>query len=287
MLYALDRFNQYAVREHLSAGAILLWHRLYFSMSRKGQFADVPQNTSVLTAMLDVTRQGLQQMRQVLIDKGFLAIRQDSHQQTYYTLLLNGAEVQGRNVVRETVDGAAEELSDAAKEALREPLARAREVNGEDAVHMQQDMKKDVSVKPAQQWSAASSGDVILTNRYGSFIDGFCQKFGPAMKGDLMQWAEMRRKNGWTLTKWGMEVLLEKLATLAAGDAVLMGKIVAQSVKRRLKGFYALKVQARPSGAKLLQMEAAESKSKFQGRNSSPCQSKFKPEGRDLSFLER
>ena len=59
MMYAIERFNQHAVKENLSAGAILLWHQLFFTMQRKNQYADVQQHTAVLTAMLDVTRQGL------------------------------------------------------------------------------------------------------------------------------------------------------------------------------------------------------------------------------------
>ena len=81
----IERFNQFAIKYNLSAGAILLWQYLFFTMQRKNQFADVQQHTAVLLAVLNVSRQGLQNMRQMLIDNGFLTIRQDEHQQILIT----------------------------------------------------------------------------------------------------------------------------------------------------------------------------------------------------------
>ena len=107
MLYTLDRFNQLAAKQYLSAGAILLWQRLYFTMQRKNQFADLQQNTAALIAQLNITRQGLQLMRQALIEKGFLKVRVDEHQQTFYTLMLDGKVVgEGANIQTENAVGA-------------------------------------------------------------------------------------------------------------------------------------------------------------------------------------
>ena len=107
MLYTLDRFNQLAAKQYLSAGAILLWQRLYFTMQRKNQFADLQQNTAALIAQLNITRQGLQLMRQSLIEKGFLKVRVDEHQQTFYTLMLDGKVVgEGANIQTENAVGA-------------------------------------------------------------------------------------------------------------------------------------------------------------------------------------
>ena len=89
----LEQFHREAVNKNLSAGAILLWQQLYFTMERKNQFADLPLNTAVLTAQLKVSRQGLALMRQALADNGLLAVRVDEHQQTFYTLMLNGKAV--------------------------------------------------------------------------------------------------------------------------------------------------------------------------------------------------
>ena len=288
MMYAIEHFNQYAVKENLSAGAILLWHQLFFTMQRKNQFADVQQHTAVLTAMLDVTRQGLQAMRQTLIDKGLLAIRQDEHQQIFYTLLLNGRVVgEKAALVEVTADNGQSDRS--LRHASRDTSPEGR---GYD---------KPVccisKLSPRESWQAEglterASGDIILTNRIRPYIEQFCEKFGPAMKGDLIQWAEMRRKNGWTLTLWGLEALFKNLIELSAGNGAQMSQIVAQSVKRRWKGFFALKVKPKPSGAKLLEEEAAQNGTPSEGSgynrryNPKPVH-KFKPEGRDLSFLER
>ena len=76
----LEQFHREAVNKNLSAGAILLWQQLYFTMERKNQFTDLPLNTAVLTAQLKVSRQGLALMRQALADNGLLAVRVDEHQ---------------------------------------------------------------------------------------------------------------------------------------------------------------------------------------------------------------
>ena len=52
--------------------------------------------------------------------------------------------------------------------------------------------------------------------------------------------------------------MLKKLVQLAAGQAETMAAIVKQSIKRRWKGFHALKAQSRPSGEKLLKLEEKE-----------------------------
>ena len=84
-MQTLEHFHREAVKNNLSAGAILLWHQLYFTMERKNQFADLPLNTAELTAQLKVSRQGLALMRQAVADNGPLAGRVDEHQQTFYT----------------------------------------------------------------------------------------------------------------------------------------------------------------------------------------------------------
>ena len=254
----IERFNQFAIKYNLSAGAILLWQYLFFTMQRKNRFADVQQHTAVLLAVLNVSRQGLQNMRQMLIDNGFLAIRQDEHQQIFYTLMIDGKAVEEKEK---------SSLSDTSgTTSPRENL-----------------QNEGMAERP--------SGDIILTNQYRPYIRQFCEVYGLEVKNDLMQWAEMRRQNGWTLTLWGLETMMKNLIELSGGDAVQMRSIVAQSVTNRWKGFFSLKVKPKPSGAKLLAEEAKQNNisSKNYGYpdnyNRKPVQ-KFKPEGRDLSFLE-
>ena len=81
--------------------------------------------------------------------------------------------------------------------------------------------------------------------------------------------------------------MMKNLIELSGGDAVQMRSIVAQSVTNRWKGFFSLKVKPKPSGKKLMkQEEKTQNLYRKSWQKSAPVQ-KFKPEGRDLSFLER
>ena len=275
MLQTIERFNQHAVKQNLSAGAILLWQRLYITMQHKGQFADVQQNTAVLTAQLEVSRQGLQQMRQMLVDKGFLQIQMDEHQQIFYTLMIDGKTVGPDNTA-----GAGS--------------PRQQSINGTgnptpatDSAEKPRPLGEVAGRRPDGEGIAVPSGDLILTNRIRPYIDTFCKQAGANVKLELLQWAEMRRQNGWTLTLWGLEELLKKLITLAEGKAEHMAEIIRQSVSRRWKGFFPLSRKANPSGEKLRKQEAARQPeySRKPWAKPNPVH-KFKPEGRDLSFLE-
>ena len=279
----LEQFHREAVNKNLSAGAILLWQQLYFTMERKNQFADLPLNTAVLTAQLKVSRQGLALMRQALVDNGLLAVRVDEHQQTFYTLMLNGKVV-----------GAPDTHSVIIPDAhIVSSRPEARQSRSGEILAAPKDFSTSVPCTFARNDKSAafqSTGrndnrDIILTNRIRPYIDAFCDRFGPAMKGDLIQWAEMRRKNGWTLTLWGLEALFKKLIDLSGGIGAQMAQIVAQSVTRRWKGFFALKVKAKPSGEALRKQEELHDPRRKPWEKANTLQ-KFKPEGRDLSFLE-
>ena len=355
----LEQFHREAVNKNLSAGAILLWQQLYFTMERKNQFADLPLNTAVLTAQLKVSRQGLALMRQALADNGLLAVHVDEHQQTFYTLMLNGKTVGDGTTVNGTNDFCAMPVGEgspfprimdmaqsitgtesAQKTRQTAPAANdlriltvgagALDSPSGDApfvshsfMAMQRDVQwpsptdthtscvagadahtvssrpearqsrsgeilaasKDFSTSVPCTFARNDNRDIILTNRIRPYIDQFCDRFGPAMKGDLIQWAEMRRKNGWTLTLWGLEALFKKLIDLSGGIGAQMAQIVAQSVTRRWKGFFALKVKAKPSGEALRKQEELHDPRCKPWEKPNTMQ-KFKPEGRDLSFLE-
>ena len=299
----LEQFHREAVNKNLSAGAILLWQQLYFTMERKNQFADLALNTAVLTAQLKVSRQGLALMRQALADNGLLAVHVDEHQQTFYTLMLNGKTVGDGTTVTGTNDFCAMPVGEGSPFPQNTNATTAKTVDtvGAGALdspsgdapfvsHSFMAMQRDVqwpspTIIPANNTTAHPSGDIILTNRIRPYIDQFCDRFGPAMKGDLIQWAEMRRKNGWTLTLWGLEALFKKLIDLSGGIGAQMAQIVAQSVTRRWKGFFALKVKAKPGGEALRKQEQEHEPRPKPWEKANPLQ-KFKPEGRDLSFLE-
>lgn len=306
-LQILEQFTQRAIAQNLSAGSILLWFQLYGTMSRKGQFVEVPQSTAVLTAQLRITRQGLQKMRQNLVDKGFLAVRLDKHQQIFYTLLLNGKIVtatetepnntnhtgynsepyepnQSLTTCSQPKDAAPlfNKTSNGTQQPILEPLANQKET------YPSRQMKNDTHTLPTFLVNKDNArGDIILNNQYRPYIAQFCEHFGANVHSELLQWAEMRKKNGWTLTLWGLEAVLKNLVKLTAGNAVQMAQIVSQSIKRRWKGFFPLRVQvqAKPSGAKGIQLEKNEQKQRESQIRNRPWQ-KIPPEGRDLSFLE-
>ena len=271
----IERFNQFAIKYNLSAGAILLWQYLFFTMQRKNQFVDVQQHTAVLLAILNVSRQGLQNMRQMLIDNGFLAIRQDEHQQIFYTLMIDGKAVEDRGKsALPDISGA----NSAGVQGGNTPVKDTQAIT-QSKLLTEEQLRGQEKQLPA--------GDIILTNQYGPYIRQFCEVYGLEVKNDLMQWAEMRRQNGWTLTLWGLETMMKNLIELSGGDAVQMRSIVAQSVTNRWKGFFSLKVKPKPSGKKLMkQEEKTQNLYRKSWQKSAPVQ-KFKPEGRDLSFLER
>ena len=104
--------------------------------------------------------------------------------------------------------------------------------------------------------------------------------------GVLRQWAEMRRENGWTLSLWGLQELLGKLAALAAGDIKTMIATVRQSIARRWKGFHPLRRECKPSGEKLRQEERQREWLEAQQKRNGRTTQKFRKEERDLSFLE-
>lgn len=54
---------------------------------------DVMIHTSLLLDGLEISRSQFLRIRQVLVEWGFLAIRPNSRQQTFYTLLLEGRQV--------------------------------------------------------------------------------------------------------------------------------------------------------------------------------------------------
>ena len=131
------------------------------------------------------------------------------------------------------------------------------------------------------------SGDVISNNGYEETMKKFTAVHQDGeLYGVLRQWAEMRRENGWTLSLWGLQELLRKLAALAAGDIKTMIATVRQSLARRWKGFHPLRRECKPSGEKLRQEERQREWLEAQQKRNGRTTQKFRKEERDLSFLE-
>ncbi len=296
------QFNKQAIAYDLSGRQMQLWQFLYELLAGYGRH-DVMIHTSLLLDGLEISRSQFLRIRQVLVEWGFLAIRQNSRQQTFYTLLL-----EGRQVALAAAAPQKDECSKDARPSAPEPAVQEERRQPSAAPSTPAPAETDCSAVPAQpsspmasqptQSPAASTfsisgeafpgGDVILNNACSADLQQFYEPYDNAMlSGYLRQWVEMRRKNGWTLTSWGLWTLLEKLRALAEDSAERMASIVQQSLKRRWKGFYPLQAQRCPSGERLRKLEEQQAREKERNRRHLPKSlRKFEADDTDLSFLE-
>ena len=287
----IERFNRIAVERELSAGAILLWQQLYCMMQRKNNFSDVKICTAVLLGFLDLTRNGFQKARKALVEAGVLGIRYEG-EDIYYTLELVHFSADEKAVVDITVNSA----NTVGRHDHMPPLAQRANMeypDGDAFSVLQSGINSSGCASSLARFSAPTctkstpSGDVISNNGYEETMKEFTavHKDGE-LYGVLRQWAEMRRENGWTLSLWGLQELLGKLAALAAGDIKTMIATVRQSLARRWKGFHPLRKECKPSGEKLRQEERQREWLEAQQKRNGRTTQKFRKEERDLSFLE-
>ena len=118
----LEQFHRYAIKYQLSVTAVLLWQQVYFTMSEKGSYTKVQLSTSVLQALLQVTRSGLQGARQSLINKGLLVIEQDEQQNIAYTLKLAWIDLD--ILLTRWEENHGKPLDETGRKAMAEPLAQ-------------------------------------------------------------------------------------------------------------------------------------------------------------------
>ena len=135
--------------------------------------------------------------------------------------------------------------------------------------HRREDCSPSLGFVSGENWNSVQptafpdkhgpASDIVMSREYPVYLKAFCSRYDDSsLHSNLTSWMQQREQNGWTLTLWGQEELLKKLVQLAAGQAETMAAIVKQSIKRRWKGFHALKAQSRPSGEKLLKLEEKE-----------------------------
>ena len=122
MMQPLEQFHRYAIKYQLSVTAVLLWQQVYFTMSEKGSYTKVQLSTSVLQALLQVTRSGLQGARQSLINKGLLVIEQDEQQNIAYTLKLAWIDLD--ILLARWEENHGKPLDETGRKAMTEPLAQ-------------------------------------------------------------------------------------------------------------------------------------------------------------------
>ena len=121
MMQPLEQFHRYAIKYQLSVTAVLLWQQVYFMSGEKGSYTKVQLSTSVLQALLQVTRSGLQGARQRLINKGLLIIEQDEQQNIAYTLKLAWIDLD--ILLARWEENHGKPLDETGRKAMAEPLA--------------------------------------------------------------------------------------------------------------------------------------------------------------------
>ena len=168
--------------------------------------------------------------------------------------------------------------------------------------HRREDCSLSLGFVSGESWNSVQpitfpdkpspAGDIVMSKEYPVYLKAFCSRYDDSsLHSSLTSWMQQREQNGWTLTLWGLEELLKKLVQLAAGQAETMAAIVKQSIKRRWKGFHALKPQSRPSGEKLLKLEEKEQRAYEKAHPKQPAivRKLFgtgEATDEDLSFLE-
>lgn len=312
----LFQFNQAAITCHLSGGAMQLWTTL-LQLTIENDYQPVVRHASALQTFLQMSSRQFYRVRQALVKSGFLQTIKIG-QRTCYTLLLSKKQIflqkpaENPNFAAVTADssalaeGAALEKDAAKSEAALNDTALQESTNaGQIPDRQTPNRQKDSKQKDSKKGNDGKKADLQMRQSglqtegffshyisradYHAAIEDFCAPYqSPYMlRHLLLQWAEMRLKNGWTLTVHGLEAMLENLRDLGAGCADTMVQIVKQTIDRRWKGFYSYQQNSRPSGTRLKKLEEKERQEEERRlRNQPKALSKFKSEHRDLSFLE-
>ncbi len=274
------------------------------------QKQDVILHTPSLLQKLQLDKRQFVRVRQGLIDTGFLTIRHDKQQRVFYTLLLNNEpvavapsdEVTNHNTAVNDVTAV-----NHVEEATTSPYAffdvftkpmNAEQITADrtaQVIAAGNTMDSNLSASCTAKKSTTSGP--LSYNDYKEHIEDFCQLYKAAvyindLQSALLDWAEMRLKNGWKLTSWGLAILLENLQEIGAGSIDTMTATVLKSIRKRWKGFFSYHADAKPSGIKLCKQEEKQNRAQsnrdyvYNHQPRKPWQ-KSAPEGRDLSFLEK
>ena len=84
--------------------------------------------------------------------------------------------------------------------------------------------------------------DILQNNAYRKLVDAFCTQYdsggATALSTRLQQFLYRRKQQGKTLTRAGLDALLDKLCTLSQENVQIMICIIEQSIQRGWYGFY-------------------------------------------------
>ena len=217
--HTLQQFHTIAIAHKLSAAAILLWQQIYFTAEQQGTCTGLCLRTADLIEALDITRNGLQKVRHTLTNAGLLQVRIDDRQRVYYTLMLDGKHIDEKSVGAD----------------LRVFCADARP----------HDIPASRKNRPHNTIAQPNADDIIHNNAYRKLVDAFCARYDNqhriTLEIALQQFFYKRKQKGKTLTRAGLDALLQKLVTLAENNIRTMIDIVNQSINRGWSGFYPYK----------------------------------------------
>ena len=241
--HTLQQFHTQAVRHKLSATAILLWQYIYFIASAQGNYANLCLRTLDLTDTLHITRNGLQKVRRTLVNAGLLQVRIDHRQHVYYTLMINGKIVGGNDNDNNKIPVRVDIPHDKPVRTDDKPVrVYDKSVRVDD--HIDPQNRADVVIRP-YKINTTTNHDIIHNNAYRKLVDAFCAKYTGhdrnTLESALLQFLYRRKERGKTLTKAGLEALLDKLVILAQNNIRIMIDIIYQSLNRGWLGFYPYK----------------------------------------------
>lgn len=266
---ALEQFLHSAASRKLSAGAILLWQSVYFAAQRTGKKGSVTLRTAELTAALGITRNGLQKIRHALVNAGLLQVQVDAYRTVHYTLLLDGKAIDTDDNLHDHT------VTDTNANTAQKKTKKSQ--------------SSENSGKPAKPYIPDEQypGDILQKKTYLAVIKPFCAQLEGYGKSDLetslQQFLHKRMKQGKTLTKAGLDAMLDKLAALAERDIRRMTQIVDQSIERGWSGFYPYKPRAAAAGSATSYHSGAAKP----WEKKKPSLPYYDTKIEDLSFLER
>ena len=221
----LQQFHSRALQCKLSAGAILFWQQIYFTAQAQGKYRNLHIRTTELMTTLSLSRTGLQKIRRMLTDAGLLAVRVDARQQMYYTLMIDGVAI-------------AENGENHRTEKAAKSKTKMTNLHGEE----------QTAGGGTGDPSPTAATDILQNNAYRKLVDVFCTQYdnggATALSTRLQQFLYRRKQQGKTLTRAGLDALLDKLCALAQENVQTMIAIIEQSIQRGWYGFYPYRAAA-------------------------------------------
>ena len=242
----LQQFHSRALQCKLSAGAILFWQQIYFTAQAQGKYRNLHIRTAELMTTLSLSRTGLQKIRRMLTDAGLLAVRVDARQQMYYTLMIDGVAIAENGGKSHRTEKATK--SKTKKTNLHGEEQTAGSVHTSGTGGTLGTFCGTGNPRETGDPSPMAATDILQNNAYRKLVDAFCTQYdnggATALSTRLQQFLYRRKQQGKTLTRAGLDALLDKLCTLAQENVQTLIAFIEQSIQRGWYGFYPYRAAA-------------------------------------------